>query len=209
MIPGRNFFLGALLIGWGVPALSLALLLSLTGVSYRFGTTCHINHDKSVGTYWGPVLAFAGAATILQFLTLGYCIRVYIRSLLQSGETSNESGMLSYHGSNRTAVTARAAYRRVSKVIAMQWRGMMIVLIIIIDVVFLAVVFIKMDNDTKDQQQNISKVAPWILCLIENGGDKNACLSKASAFLVNEATVLAILILLSVSTRVCEDYRSS
>ena len=200
MIPGRNFFLGALMVGWGVPALSLALLLSLTGVSYRFGMTCHINHDKSIGTYWGPLLAFAGAAAILQFVTLGYCIRVYIRSLLQSDETSNESGMLSYHGSSRTVVTARAAYRRVSTVIAMQWRGMMIVLIIIVDVVFLAVVFMKMDNETKDQPKNIDKIAPWIICLIENRGDKNKCLNKASALLVNEATVLAVLILLSVST---------
>ena len=180
--------------------MSLALVLSLTGVSYRFGTTCHINHDKSVGTYWAPLLAFAGAATILQFVTLGYCIRVYIRSFLQSDETSNESGMLSYHGSSHTAATARATYRRVSKVIAMQWRGMMIVLIIIVDVAFLAVIFIKMDNDIKNQPKNISKIAPWISCLVESGGDKNACLNRASTLLVNEATVLAVLILLSVST---------
>ena len=198
MVPGKKFAMCAYLAGWGVPAISLALLLTLTGVSYRFGSTCHVNHDNSIATFWGPMLAFAGAATILQFSTFGYCIRVYVRSLIYPEETSqNSSNLPSYQGSMRT-VTARAAYRRVKKVIALQWRGIIVVLIIIVDVVFLAVVFIKMDNTTIAEAQNSDNELPWLICLIASGGNKDACISLASGIILSEATVIAVLILLSV-----------
>ena len=200
VVPGRKFFLGSLLVGWGVPAISLALVLSLTGVSYRFGNTCHINHDLSVQTFWGPILGFAGAATIIQFVTLGYCIRVYIRSLLQSDETTQGSGLPSFHSSIRTTVTARAAYRRVRKVLALQWRGVIIVLIIIVDVIFFTIVFIRMDNTTETETKDLGKIEPWLICLVFSGGDKDLCLDKASTLVLREGTVMAVLYLLSVCT---------
>ncbi|MCJ1436181.1 hypothetical protein MMC27_005559 [Xylographa pallens] len=199
MVPGKKFAMCSYLAGWGVPAISLALLLTLTGVSYRFGTTCHVNHDNSIATFWGPILAFAGAATILQFSTLGYCIRVYVRSLIYPEDTSqNSSNLPSYQGSMRT-VTARAAYRRVKKVIALQWRGIIVVLLIVVDVVFFAVVFIKMDNTTAAEAENVDNELPWLICLIANAGNKDACISLASSIVLSEATVMAVLILLSLN----------
>jgi len=201
VIPGRKFFWGALVAGWGVPAISLALVLTLTGMSYRFGTTCHTNHANSVATFWGPILAFAGVGAILQFATLGYCIRVYIRSLLNPEETSqNSSNLPSYHGSVKT-VSARAAYRRVRKVIALQWRSIIIVLIIIANVVFFAVIFIKMDNATAAAQDNLATEFAWIFCLFQSHGDKNKCLPLTAPFVMNEAIVLAVLVLLSVRSQ--------
>ena len=198
MVPGKKFAMCSYLAGWGVPAISLALLLTLTGVSYRFGTTCHVNHDNSIATFWGPILAFAGAATILQFSTFGYCIRVYVRSLIHPDDTSqNSSNLPSYQGSMRT-VTARAAYRRVKKVIALQWRGIVVVLLIIVDVVFFAVIFIKMDNTTTAEAENVDNELPWLICLIANAGHKDACVPLASGIVLSEAAVMAVLILLSV-----------
>lgn len=198
MVPGKKFAIGAYLAGWGVPAISLALVLTMTGVSYRFASSCLVNHDNSIATFWGPLIAFAGAATILQFATFGYCIRVYIRSLIHADETSqNSSNLPSHHGSVRT-VTARAAYRRVQKVIALQWRGIVVVLIIILDVVFFAVIYIKLDNTTTADTENVQNELPWLLCLIESGGKKEACLVQASNITIKEPTVLAVLYLLSV-----------
>ncbi|MCJ1336185.1 hypothetical protein MMC09_001461 [Bachmanniomyces sp. S44760] len=198
--PGRRYFYAALLAGWAVPALLVSLALAITEVSYRFGDVCHINHDKSVQTFWGPALALAGAATILQFTTFGYCIRVYIRSLLAMGEitTESEAGIPSSQGSVRTR-TARAAYRRVKKVVALHWRGIVIVLIIIGEVVFFSVVFMQMDSTTQSEMSDISKVEPWLFCLVEAGGDKNACLQYAKGLVKSEATVISVLILLSLT----------
>lgn len=207
VVPGKKVFWSSMVAGWGVPAIFVALALPLTGTSYRFGNTCHINHEKALDDYWGPLLAFAGISTILQFATFGYCIKVYIKSLFNDNSNNSTSqvssaGLPSYNsraGSVKT-VTAGQAYRRVKKVIALQWRGTIIVLIMIINVVYLAVVFVQMDNTVTAAMQDLGRAEPWLLCLVLNEGDKNVCLDqvKAAGLVTNEATVMAVLILLSV-----------
>ena len=207
VVPGRKFFYSALLIGWGIPAIGLALTLSLTGISYRFGNLCHINHDNGLQTFWGPLLAFAAAGLIIQVVTLVYCIQVYIRSLFDdTANTETSSALPSYNGSTRGA-TARQAYRRVKRVIALQWRGVAIVLLIIAEVVFFAIVFVSMDSNlTNATRDNGAKLEPWLVCLVFSSGDgpkaaRDACLDRISNVVTSEPTVLAVLICLSVSVR--------
>lgn len=199
--PGRKFFWFSVLAGWAIPITFATIVLVLTGVSYRFGDTCHINHDKAVQDYWIPLLCLAGASLVLQFSTFGYCIRVYIKALLNDDVNStshNGSGLPSYSGSVMT-VTTRQAYQRVKKVISLQWRGIVIVLIIIANVTFLAVVFISMDNTTEAAKEDFTKLQPWLLCLIINEGNKNACLDLVEKHVASEATVMAVLIILALN----------
>lgn len=207
VVPGPKFFWTSVLAGWAVPATFVAVTLPLTGTSYRFSATCHINHQKALGDYWIPLLTFAAVSTILQFATFAYCVKVYIRSLFADDTNStsqvSSTGLPEFNsraGSVKT-VTAGQAYRRIKKVIALQWRGTAIVLIILINVVFLAIVFIQMDNTVTAAMQDLSKAEPWLLCLVMNQGNKNACLDsvKDAGLVTNEATVIAVLILLSVS----------
>ena len=186
----------------------MSITLPLTGTSYRFGSTCHINHPKALADFWGPLLAFAAISTILQFVTFGYCIKVYIRSLLEDGaanSTSNVSsgGLPSYNsraGSVKT-ITAKQAYRRIRKVIAIQWRGTAIVMIIIVNVVFLAIIFVQMDNTITDALHHLEQAQPWLLCLVMNQGNKTACLGKVreTNLVTGEPIVMAVLILLSLN----------
>ncbi len=198
VVLGRKFFWCSLLAGWGIPVVFVAATLATTGVSYRFGDTCHINHDRALQDYWGPLLGFAAVSTILQFATFGYCIRVYIRSLFNSDSTSNNSsGLPSYNGSIKK-VPAKVVYGRVRKVLALQWRGIMIVIIIIANVVFLAVVFVQSDNTEHAAIENLGKAEPWLLCLVLNPANRSVCLDKAAFLVTKEATIIAVLILLSV-----------
>lgn len=201
VVPGRKMYWCSLLVGWGVPIVFASTALAVTGVSYRFGQTCHINHHKAVKDYWGPLLFFAALATILQFATFGYCVRVYIRALMiddQHSTSEHSTSLPSYSGSIKT-VTARQAYQRVRKVISLHWRGIVVVIIIIVNVVFLSIVFVSIDNSVQAARQNHGKVNDWLICLVLHPTDKNACLNKVGSLVASEATVIAVLIMMSLN----------
>ncbi|KAF8424663.1 hypothetical protein EV426DRAFT_665427 [Tirmania nivea] len=198
MVPGRRFFLAAQAIGWSVPVIFLAIALGITGVSFRFGDSCHINSKHSLKTFWGPLLATAAASVITQVITFFYCVKVYITSLLDSstqGNTTTDTP-LPYANSVRT-VTPRQAFRRIQSVIALQWRGIMVVIVIITDVVFFATVFLKFEDTTQSTPENTLKALKWLQCILKNNGDKNMCLDVASEIAVSEATAIAVIYLLS------------
>ncbi|KAI9803999.1 MAG: hypothetical protein M1833_000280 [Piccolia ochrophora] len=118
---------------------------------------------------------------------------------MEDGSSSGQTSSLpSYTSSVRTA-TARQAYKRVQRVIALQWRGIAVVLLIIADVVFFSVVFVYMDSASQAAMKDPSKAQPWLACLFWSGGDKNKCLDEAESLVLNEPTVMAVLILLSMN----------
>jgi hypothetical protein len=123
-----------------------------------------------------------------------------LASLADDSTTTGSSALPSYTNSVRT-VSPRQAYRRVRRVIELQWRGIAIVILIITDVVFFAVVFVYLDNNEVAVANDATRLKPWLLCLAEHSGDKNQCLALAASFVVNEATVMAVLMLLSVSVQ--------
>ncbi|KAG9257817.1 G-protein coupled receptor [Emericellopsis atlantica] len=224
VLVGRNFMIFAQAAGWGVPALGLVLALVFSGVSFRFGETCHINHTNSMEAFWIPLLIFAGATVVITFATFGYCIKVYLSALGDSSASTEGSNLPTHSSIARSHYSPRQAYRRVSRVIGLQWRGIAIVLIIIADVIFFSIVFVFQDSNVESATGNpktnadwnscvaeaggdknkcrgdTSKAAEaWSLCLIGSKGDKDKCLSKASSLVVNQATVGAVLLLLTLN----------
>lgn len=202
IVPGRKFFYISQALGWGIPAVLFTATMTVTGVSFRFAKQCDVNHADSMKDFWGPLMAFAGAAGVLQLMTFAYCIRVYLKNLFtdDSGSSTNASGsgLPSYSGSVR-AQTARVVWRRLKKVLWLQWRGICIVTIILVDVIFFAVVFVWLDALQSKVSDDYTKIEPWLLCLVEHPDDKDACLKYVGNWLVNMPTVVAVLILLSLS----------
>jgi hypothetical protein len=207
VVIGNTFMWGAFAAGWGIPAIALTFALVFSGVSFRFGDTCHINHDNSLADFWIPLLIFAGITVIIQFATFGYCIKVYLASLADDSTTTNSSGLPSYTNSFRGTISPRQAYRRIRRVIELQWRGIAIVLLIIADVIFFAVVFVFMDDTEATLLKDPLKSEAWLGCLITANGDKNQCLKFAQSLVINEATIMAVLVLLSVGAlSSCSDH---
>ena len=190
-------------LAWGVTFLLGGLSLGMSGASFRFGKVCHINHNNSIGTFWGPILGFAALAAILQFLTFGYCVRVYLRNLWDPNTTSAASSSMpsalpSVTGASSIKTkSARATYRRVRKVLALQWRGVVVVVILLVSAVYFAVIFQVFDNLAQQAISDPTRTETWILCMVESGGHKEACLGFAGELSVSEPTVLAVLFLLS------------
>ncbi|KAK3336158.1 hypothetical protein B0T19DRAFT_436957 [Cercophora scortea] len=198
VVVGRNFMWFSQAAGWGIPVIGVVLALLLSGVSFRFGATCHINHKSSLADLWVPLLVFAGLTIIIQFATFGYCIKVYLASLADNSASTEGSNLPSYTNSIRT-MTPKQAYRRVRRVIQLQWRGIAIVLIIITDVVFFSVVFVFQDNTSEALKHDDTLAADWIVCLAINKGNKVPCLDLAKPLVVNQATVGAVLLLLAMN----------
>ena len=202
VVMGRKFMYATITAGWGIPVVATVLAFIFSGVSFRFGDTCHINHKNSLADFWGPLLFFCGATLIIQFTTFGYCIKVYLASLVDDSSTSGSSGVLPSYTSSVRTVSPKQAYRRVRRVIELQWRGIAIVLLIVADVIFFAIVFVFLDNTEQEVVHSTTKALPWVKCLIEANGDKMKCFDEASSLTVNESTVTAVLVLLSVSISV-------
>lgn len=69
IIPGKKFFYISQALGWGIPAALFTATITVTGVSFRFGGACHVNHEDSMALFWGWLLAFSAAAVFLQLST--------------------------------------------------------------------------------------------------------------------------------------------
>lgn len=197
VLVGRNFMIFAQAAGWGVPILGIILALVFSGVSFRFGATCHINHANSLADFWIPLMLFAGLTVIITFATFGYCIKVYLAAMGDNGASSEGSSLPTYTQSIKT-MSPRQAYRRVRRVIALQWRGIAIVLIIIADVIFFSVIFVFQDNVVQSVTDDPTLAEDWVKCLVLENGKKTKCLDEATALVLNEATVTAVLLLLAV-----------
>lgn len=198
VVVGKRFLWISQAAGWGVPLVGITLALVFSGVSFRFGSTCHINHANSLADFWIPLLIFAGLTVIISFATFGYCIKVYLASLADNGPSTEGSGLPSYTNSIRT-LSPRQAYRRIRRVIALQWRGITIVLIIITDVIFFSLIFVFQDTTVENIRSDPTIAQEWALCLIKARGDKNKCLDLTGDLVVPEATVTAVLLLLALN----------
>ncbi|KAF1819470.1 uncharacterized protein K489DRAFT_325896, partial [Dissoconium aciculare CBS 342.82] len=219
IVPGNKFFYASQALGWGVSATLFSLTIALTGVSFRMGDTCHVNHQHAMGVFWGPLLFMAGAAGILQLGTFIYCINVYLKNLWteQNGHHHNPSsgtpgsikkGLPSYQsssGSSQRGSTARAVYQRLKKVLWLQWRGLFIVTIILVDVVYFSVIFVWLDSQQTTIGQDWNEVGPWIICMIQDPSAKgrNHCMPLIQPFLVSEGVLVSVLMLLSVAGMQC------
>ncbi|KAF2013196.1 hypothetical protein BU24DRAFT_231932 [Aaosphaeria arxii CBS 175.79] len=204
VMPGKQFFYWSQGLGWSVAAAFFCATISVTGVSFRFGDVCHVNSAESMKDFWGPLLAIAGAAMIVQLATFAYCIKVYIKNMWSDDKTETQSsaGLPSYTTSVR-ARSARAVYRRVRKVVWLQWRGITIVVFILVDVIFFSVVFIWLNSVETSATDDISKAMPFLLCLMKNPLKPDPCHGLGQELFVNQSTVIAILIMLSLAGIQC------
>ncbi|KAF2132653.1 hypothetical protein P153DRAFT_354141 [Dothidotthia symphoricarpi CBS 119687] len=202
--PGKKFFYWAQGLGWSVAAGFFTVTITITGVSFRFGDVCHVNAAHSMSDIWGPLLAISGAAMLIQIATFVYCIKVYLQNMWSEDktETQSSSGLPSYTTSVRTR-SARAVYRRVSKVLWLQWRGITIVVFILVDVIFFSIVFVWLNSTTTHALDDIDSIKPFLFCLIAHTDNLDPCFDIGQDMAVDQKTVIAVLMMLSIAGLQC------
>ena len=114
-------------------------------------------------------------------------------------DTTNSTGLPSFTTSIR-AHSAKAVYRRVRRVIWLQWRSITISIFLLVDVIFLSIIWIELDNDINAAMRgDLTRFMPYLLCLFESGGEKTKCFGLGQKTLINESTAIAVLLLLSLT----------
>jgi hypothetical protein len=83
-------------------------------------------------------------------------------------------------------------------VLALQWRGIFVVVIILADVIYFSTVFLQFDGTTQKNETNASHAMEWLVCMLRNDGQKDLCHEQASKLVVSEGTAFSVLFLLSV-----------
>ncbi|KAK4570232.1 hypothetical protein LTR86_002312 [Recurvomyces mirabilis] len=207
----RTFFWVAQALGWGVPVLFLAISLPVTGMSYQLGTTCFPNEHDAFITWFGWLLAFGCLAALLQFITTGFCLGLYIRhffvveSSSSHSRDNSESAASALSGlqpgtkqrPRRASVhlDRKLAWKRVRKVLLVQWRSILMSLLVTVEIVYFGVVFVAETRAARadDNPAQLGKVEAWAACLVLTKGDKEYCLPYTEGLSLSEGVVIASL----------------
>lgn len=190
---GQKFKYISFVTIFGVAGPMVAIVFLVSGVSYQSGKICYINNYRSPETFWGPLLAIAGLALLLQLLVIGYCVYRVLTPLRS----------IHPNASVNCTLPARLPFlpltRQVSckiwHILQLQWRAMAFVSLIIFHIVFLAQVSLGLPSPGDYESED---VMPWMGCLIETNGDAKACVRYAVDLGPSKEMTMAAGIILSV-----------
>lgn len=205
------------IIGWGLPALFLSISLPVTGVSFRVGGACIPNPKGAFVTWFGWLIAFGCLGAIIQLSTTGFCLAVYVKSIFKHERDMSLSTTTGASATSETAAIGpkdgggkalpanklkkRLAWRRVHKVLLLQWRSILLSLFVIVETIYFGTVYAAQVENAKQtaKPEHSIDVYRWTVCLIQNQGDKEKCIPLARALSVPEDTVVASFFMVSVS----------
>lgn len=193
-------------IGWGLPGLFLALTIPITGVSYRVGPACVPNQKNAFLTWFGWLISFACLAALLQFVTTFFCLWLYLKdvfwgtSLTGTRMSEMETTTSTKAPTTVTSSDRKLAWKRVRKVLSLQWRSIVLTTLVIVEVVFFSVVFIhETSTALRLSSHQTDEIVTWAVCLITHLGRKEECLSITKILGLSEARIIASFMLAAVS----------
>ncbi|KJF60706.1 uncharacterized protein CIMG_13155 [Coccidioides immitis RS] len=96
------------------------------------------------GDFWIPLIAVSSATLIIELVTVVYCLYMILKPLYQDwkqGTVNHARSGSSFDTSRR--LTARAASRRVQRILQLQLRAIAVVSLILLHVALLSAIFIQ------------------------------------------------------------------
>jgi hypothetical protein len=205
----------SIVLGTGLPALFLAVVMPISGVSYRLYNVCIPNGNKSFQAWFVWLLAFAGASAILLTFTILFCLWKFALSAIAramsvgrstyvnaaSRDSADSEGTAdAKKESKRTARRMqRVEWARIKRVLHLQWRTILLAFIILNETIFFGLVFVQQNGAFEASSHGITTTDfAWGECLITTGGNKDACLKLSGGLGLSGPRVVATLLLLSV-----------
>jgi len=194
--------------------------MPITGVAYRLYNVCIPNSNKSFVTWFGWLLGFAIVGEVIQVATIVYCLWKYALSALSRGgpgssnghTSTNSTGTATSENSTTPAPLGRRAsmsarrrkrveWRKVQKVLYLQWRSMLLAFILVNETIYFGIVFGQLTGAAERIASGVLTPTDeaWVECLVSTNGDKEKCLALSSGLGLSEPRVIATLLLISVS----------
>lgn len=191
--PGTKFRAFALICIFGGSLGLLGIALGVSGVSYQVGDMCYISYPKSVGSFWGPLLAVAFISFVIQTFIMGFCIRGVITrggtarfSIFRRSDTPDS---LSH------VVPPRRISKNIWRILQLQWRAIAIAFLVLLYVAYVAAAVLKWGDRGQFSDEELQ---PWVDCLVQAKGDGKACVAEARHIGPNSETAVSALALLAV-----------
>lgn len=199
-MPGLLFKITSLGVSFFGSAGLLAVVLSISGVQYTWGRICYLipRHDNEV--FWWPLLGVSIASLLLQFATIAYCVVRTVRpwfhycKLRWQGRTPSAD--------EERLISALHTASKVRKIVQMQWRAILITVLILGYVCYLAAVLMRL-HEFHDYPE--SDRLAWFKCLASPKGGMYPCLSLARNLGPSEPELFAVLFMLQVSLLLSTD----
>lgn len=128
-----------------------------------------------------------------------FCLWLYLKDVLRKGGGKANSTMdttctSAAENTTLSGQDKKLAWRRVKKVLSLQWRSIVLTTLVIIESVYFGVVFIHNTSiadrlsGSQDQRQEILS---WAYYLIANGGRKEGCTPLANLLDLSEDSIVA------------------
>ncbi|KAF2859547.1 hypothetical protein K470DRAFT_95880 [Piedraia hortae CBS 480.64] len=199
----------ALTLGIGLPAFYLAICLPISGVAYRLGDVCIPSRTSAFATWFVWVIVFSTLSTLILIFTIVYCIWKFALSVVSRDRLDNEvttsTSFIQIQQTKKKSLQRRhrLEWARIKEVLLMQWRTIILTFIIMNESVYFAIVFAQQTGAAEAALHGVRKKdIEFASCLMMNHGNKNACLAKATGMGLNQAQVVATLILASANNSV-------
>jgi hypothetical protein len=187
------------------------------------GGTCIPNPDGAFVTWFGWLIAFACLSAVIQFTTTGFCLAVYMRSFFRHDSANFSTTTGGSAGSTKPVTPVRSnlnidptltsdtkgppkhlakrlAWRRVKKVLLLQWRSIVLSLFVIVETIYFGVIYVMQVRTSHQaaQPEHTEQIYKWTECLVLSQGDQAACLHLAKGLSLPEATAVASFFMVSV-----------
>jgi hypothetical protein len=192
VVPGSRFFWGSQVAAWGVPIIFANLTLFLSGVSYRFGNVCYLNHQNAM-VFWSPMIAVGGAAFLLQIFTFFHCARIFLTTARHGVSATNGSSTLE----DIRSTYIPNVYRRIRAVCLLQWRSMALVTVVLLELSLFTILIFFLDRVQQFLREVPAQVGPWVLCMMDHPTNKYQCMHLMDGIIVRESVPDAAIILFS------------
>jgi hypothetical protein len=217
--PGRTIKCISIASGIAIPLIFLGATIGYSGFTYELGPTCFIYEEHSFLVFWGWMIGFTIAAFILQIITSGYCVTLYlmthrlrfsIASVAKSDsifaslrywkrhKQKRESEVEAQERAIRIFNRRRIRWKGIHRVLMMQWRIILLTVALVIQCLYFGSLSWAEDTKTASAPTNPKAIA-FGECLFITGGDAEKCRQYADALILDKAAMLAGIGVMAVS----------